>query len=196
MANRLTSRDIFLKIRIYSMGKSRTPLLDSLDAYQAAEVLRMLLHDDPDLLERVEAYSRRILERLDQEQIAEEITDAVCAIEDEDVWERAGRQEDGSYLYPGEAAYEMVEEILDAHLAEVKKYIRRGMPDPGREYCQGIILGFWRLENGIVGVRSDELDECMIGFIQDVREMWEREAGDPAQIRLLLDWMEEEGIPA
>ena len=44
-----------------SKRRSRTLLLDSLDAYQEALVLRMLLDDEPGLMDRAEAYSRRIL---------------------------------------------------------------------------------------------------------------------------------------
>ena len=49
---------------------------------------------------------------------------------------RAGRQAFG-YVEPGEAAWEILEEVVEPGLDEIKRLLSIGLEDPARAQCEG-----------------------------------------------------------
>ncbi len=174
--------------------QAKTPLLNTLDGERARTVLYQLIQEDPSLAPRAEKYARVLLESVQADLVADALSSEIEAIEREDVWESSGRQRDGSYLYPSEGAYEMIEEILEEYMLELRSYAERGMAEVGREYCKGIILGLWHIQTDSHADILDELPDGITDFIETVIEEWEKMVSNPDEKRLLRVWMEQEKI--
>jgi len=120
-------------------------VLTKLTGDQALHVLKRIAADDADLARKIEAEAKRLLMAVDVDETADEVFDALDAIDVEDCWERAGPHRDG-YTAPEEAAVELIEEVLQPFADQGERYHELGMPDQERDYCAGIILGLYRYE--------------------------------------------------
>ena len=87
-------------------SKSKTPVLDRLKPEETSEVLRCLLAAHPDLAAEAERTARAVIGAVTFEDIANDVEDAVCALDLDDLHGRAGRHEWG-YVEPTEAAWEI-----------------------------------------------------------------------------------------
>ncbi len=79
------------------------------------------------------------------EAVADEVEDAVRAVDLDDVYSRSGRHGSG-YTEPGEAAWELIEEAIEPFLGDIERHARLGFEAAALEVCQGIVLGLYRLE--------------------------------------------------
>jgi len=59
------------------------------------------------------------------------------ALEVEEVWDRAGPFYRHGYVYPGEATYQMMEEVLSPFFFELEKYQQLGMNAQANKVCTG-----------------------------------------------------------
>lgn len=177
-----------------STKQAKTPILDTLDGERARIVLYQLIRDDPSLAPRAEAIARTFLESVEIDMVADALSSEIEAIKIEEIWDSSGRQRDGPYIYPSERAYEMIEEIVEEYMHELRSYAQRGMAEAGREYCKGIILGLWHIQTDSHADIRDELPDEITDFIETVMEEWEKIVSDPDERALLRDWMEQKGI--
>ncbi len=177
-----------------STKQVKTPILDTLDGERARIVLYQLIRDDPSLAPHAEAIARTLLERVEIQRVADALSSEIEAIKIEEIWDSSGRQRDGPYIYPSERAYEMIEEILEEYMLELRSYAERGMAEVGREYCKGIILGLWHIQTDSHADILDELPDGITDFIETVIEEWEKMVSNPDEKRLLRVWMEQEKI--
>ena len=173
---------------------SVTPLLDSLSAEQAQDVLAQFIRDDPTLASRAEGVARDVLRIVGSEEIADSLAGDLAGIEIEDVWKTSGRTHDGGYLYPSERAWEMMDEIVAPYKEEMAAYLRRGMADESRLFCAGILLGIRRFEQDSGSALLDEAPDYCDDAFSSIREEWETAVGDPGQVRLLARLLEEKGF--
>ncbi|KAF5043021.1 hypothetical protein DSECCO2_506630 [anaerobic digester metagenome] len=172
---------------------SSTPLLDSLSVDQARFVLARLIGDDPALAARAEGIARDVLRMVDTEGIAESVASDLSRIEIEEVWETSGRRRDG-YVYPSERAWEMLDDALEPHKGEMMAYLKRGMIEESRLYCEGILLGIRRFQKTSRSGILDEVPDYCNETFDSVREEWEEAVGDAVQVRLLARFIEEKGL--
>ena len=89
-------------------GMNRTTsTLATLSADEKAIVLDQLLAGRPDLQKLAETYAVSLLSDEDRSAVADEVEDALQGWDIEELNARAGRQPDGGYVDPGEAADEI-----------------------------------------------------------------------------------------
>ena len=120
------------------------PLLDRLKPDEAATVFRRLLKAHPDLSSEADEIARSLLRQVEYEDVAAEIEDEIRALDYEDLNARAGGHEWG-YIEPSEAAWEILEEIVEPFLDDMKRHIGLGLEAEALEICKGMVLGLYRL---------------------------------------------------
>ena len=79
--------------------------------------------------------------------VAGEIEDALLQFDYDDLNGRPGRRSCG-YVEPSEAAAELLEEALDPFIDDMKRYLEAGLEGPACQFCQGILLGLFRVRDG------------------------------------------------
>ena len=121
--------------------------MDGFKPEETAAVLRRLLVAHPDLKGEAENIAKSVLHEVDLESIADEVEDAVRALDDADLNGRAGRHEWG-YVEPGDAAMEILEKTVEPFIEDLKRHIDLGLEAEALEICKGLILGLYRLGRG------------------------------------------------
>jgi len=127
------------------MKNQKQFLFDTLDAQDASQILKILYAEDSKIAARIEKIANEYLSGVDVEEIAENVYADLDDLQVEDLWDRSGPHHDG-YSEPGEMAYEMVEEVLEPYLADMKKYQKLDKPKEAKLYCMGILKGIGRYE--------------------------------------------------
>jgi hypothetical protein len=129
-------------------GKARKgSVLDRLKSEEAATVLHRLLAARPDLGTEAERIARSLLHEVTFEAVADEVEEAVRALDLEDLNSRAGRHAWG-YVEPTEAAWEVLEEAVGPFLDDMRRQIELGLEAEALEICKGVVLGLYRVEQG------------------------------------------------
>lgn len=175
-------------------AKSRTPILDSLDEGQAARVLYLLSRSDPEIGKKAEEIARDFLEEVSHEDIADEVYDGLDVLEIEDVWSSSGKRRDGEYVYPGERAHEMMEEVLAPFIAEMEACLGRGMKAQACEHCKGILLGLSRFEDESGSDLLDETEDSPSNLRDEVRESFGTLVKDPSLEEEVDRFCREKGV--
>lgn len=122
-------------------------MLDRLDSEEAAAVLRRLLVAHPEFVSETEGIARSLLRGETYAAIADQIEEAVQALDMTDLNARAGAHEWG-YVEPSEAAWEILEEVVEPFVADIERRIALGLEDAALQLCQGVVLGLYRVERG------------------------------------------------
>jgi len=122
-------------------------VLERLDSAEAASVLRLLLERHPELRSEAEAIGADLLSDVSFLPVADEVEEAVLQFDYDDLNARAGRHSWG-YVEPAEAAWELLEEAVEAFVDDMKRYRDLGLEKQAQELCQGILLGLYRVRHG------------------------------------------------
>jgi hypothetical protein len=143
--------------------ESQTNFLDRLDNAEAASVLRTLLDRHGELRSEAEAIARDALSGIEPLSVADDVENAVCQYEYDDLNGRAGSHSWG-YVEPAEAAWELLEEAVKPYVSEMKRFLEMGLDEQARRLCQGILLGLYRVRDGgandIIGWAPDFPEEA------------------------------------
>jgi len=153
-------------------------IIDHLSPTDALSILRILADGDEGLSKRIAEIAMDRLSGVDPEEVAADLYDALDALEVEEVWDRAGETRHG-YVEPGEAADEMIEEVLEPFLEELKKYQKLGMNAEARQLCMGLLWGFYQFEHESKSEFKDWAPDAPIVFAETVVDAWK--AGSPGQ---------------
>ncbi len=176
------------------MGRGTPRVLDDLSPSEGRSVLRILLHRHPELTEEAEEAARLIASDVDPDHIAEDIEYSARVLGFDELNARAGRQSWG-YVHPTEAAWEMLSEVLEDHLAEMKRLARLGLEGAATDTCVGILLGLYRLReargNPILEMAPDFCDERAT----DVLSQWTKAPGPLRGRRELPEGFVAEELP-
>lgn len=143
---------ITLMAGIYPNCKSNTEvgspkLLNKLDNAEAASVLKELLDRHSELRSEAEAIARDLLAEVSLFSVADDVESAVLQYDYDDLNGRAGNHSWG-YVEPSEAASELLEEAVEPFISDMKRYLDMGLEDQARQFCQGILLGLYRVRDG------------------------------------------------
>ena len=83
----------------------------------------------------------------------------------------------GGYVGPDEAAGELLDEAVEPFVNDMKRYLKMGLEDQARQFCQGILLGLYRVrdggENDILGWAPDFPGEAAANAL----EVWSETGG-------------------
>ncbi len=124
----------------------RKGTLDQVTADEAATVLRVLLKKHPDLTKEVEALAKSVIGDVSIEGVADEVEDAVRALDLDDLNSRAGRHAHG-YVEPSQAACDLVEEAVTPFIEDMERRAEAGQNEAALTTCVGIVLGLYRLRD-------------------------------------------------
>ena len=127
-------------------GRRGSRALDRLDNAELAEVLRALLARHRPLGEEAEAIAREMVASPDEEHVAEAVAWAISSVDTDAVNERAGEHPWG-YVYPNDAAWDLLEEAIKESLADMTRRAELGLAEAAATICRGIVTGLFRAQN-------------------------------------------------
>ena len=127
-----------------SSDKGKRSVLGNLKAEEALDVLHRLLATHPNLKKEAESIARSLLGEVNFEEIADEVQEAVSALDFDDLNARAGHHGQG-YVEPDEAAWEILEEAVEPFTVDIMRRIALGLEADALEICKGTVLGLYRV---------------------------------------------------
>lgn len=127
-------------------AKRTAGVLDKMSPGEQAGILRTLLERHPELRREAEAEAVEMMSAPSEEDVAEDVFDAVSSLSIEALNGRAGKQPFG-YVEPGEAAWEILEEAVEGFVADMKRRATLGLIEAATVICCGIVLGLHRAEH-------------------------------------------------
>lgn len=82
----------------------------------------------------------------DAESVAAGVLDDLKALETDDLWERSGGHAHGRYVEPTEAAFGMVREAVEPHMARIEDLLEEGREEAADVYVRGVLMGLYRYD--------------------------------------------------
>ena len=119
--------------------KSETSALSALSAPERGEVLSSLLRAHPSLVAEAERVAAGLLGGADRGRVAGDVAGALRALHLRDLAERAGPQWGGGYVDPGEAADELLAEVVELYLDDLDRRARRQARGAATEIGLGLL---------------------------------------------------------
>jgi hypothetical protein len=159
----------------------------------ALQVLKLLAQEDDALAERIVQIASQQLEQVDPEGVAEDVLGDLAGLEVEEVWDRAGKTRHG-YVDPGEAAYDMVGEVIEPYIDELRKYFALGMKVQARLQCMGLLLGLYEFETNATSEFKDWAPGFEREFAERVLTAWKDGLPTQADRSALKEFLRDEGI--
>ena len=123
----------------------KTSIIDQLSPYEALEVLKALICEDESLVNKIEEIAHEILSDINLEEIASTVYLELDSLDVEELWDRSGRTRHG-YVEPHEMASEMIDEVLEPFLENLKRYNQLSFREQAKRMCMGIIKGLYQFE--------------------------------------------------
>ncbi len=120
-------------------------IIDQLSPGQALAILKTLAASNEQLARRIAKMGSAYLSKVDMEEVAAALYDELDALEVEEVWDRSGKTRHG-YVDTGEAACQMIEEVVEPYLARLKKHQTLGMATEANKLCRGLLLGLYQFD--------------------------------------------------
>lgn len=151
-------------------------IIEQLTPADANAVLHALAFSNETLAAHIAELAMARFDEVDVEEVAAVLYDELEALEVEEVWERAGRKRHG-YVETGDAAYQMIEEVLTPFLADLARYQKLGLRDEANQMCEGLLLGFYRFEHESASRFKDWASDAPLSFAKTVLAAWR--AGSP-----------------
>ncbi len=155
------------KRRPRGAASNKKGALDRLTGDEAATVLRFFLERHPKLTKEVEALAKSVLGDVSIEDIADQVEDAVGALDLDDLNSRAGRHRYG-YVEPSQGAVDLVDEAVMPFIKDIKRRAEAGQHAAALNTCAGVVLGLYRL-------RDNDRDE-FLGWAPDAPDEMAGEA--------------------
>jgi len=148
-------------------------LLDILSPQDALEILKVLHAQDVKIADRIECLAHEFLKVVDIEAIAEEVYAQLDALDVEELWGRSGPNYEG-YHEPGEMAYEMLQEVLEPFLNDLKKCRELSLSKCAMLHCMGILKGIGRYDSQTKSQFKEWVPDDVWECGRDVLEEWEK----------------------
>jgi len=166
-------------------------IIDHLSPTDALSILRTLAASDKQLARSIAEIATAHLSEVDPEEVATVLYEELSFLEVEEVWDRAGPKRHG-YVDPGEAADEMVEEVIEPYLEEIKKYQELGMNTEANRMCMGLLLGLYRFDHESASEFKDWAPDAPSNFAWVVVDAWKAGAPSRADVKALKAFIEDE----
>ena len=166
-------------------------IIDHLSPTDALSILRTLADSDEQLAKRIAEIATAHLSEVDPEEVAAVLYHELDALEVEEVWDRAGPTRHG-YVDPGEAADQMIEEVIDPYLEELKKYQELDMNTEANRMCMGLLLGLHRFKHESTSEFKDWAPDAPNSFAWTVVDAWKAGAPSRADVKAVKTFIEEE----
>jgi hypothetical protein len=125
--------------------KGKSEILKTITGSDALLILNAFAQRDEIIKTTIEKIAMEILSAVDVDDLAAKVQGELELLQVEDVWARAGANQEG-YVEPGEGAWEMFEEVLRPFRYDVEKYKKLSMPKEATLYCMGILKGIYTFD--------------------------------------------------
>lgn len=139
--------------------RKRVSVLDRLKPEEAQAVLQRLLAAHRGLRAETRQIAKSLLSEVSFKSVADEVEQAVRALDLDDLGSRAGEHSWG-YTSPTEAAWELLEESVEPFIEDMKRQFALGLDAEALEICKGLALGLYR----VCDERGDEFLEWASDF--------------------------------
>ncbi|MBI4320136.1 MAG: hypothetical protein HY675_16730 [Chloroflexi bacterium] len=171
--------------------KDSHKIIDELSHADALSVLRALADEDERLGRRIAEIARGRLSDVDREEIANALYAELDTLDVEDVWDQAGSKRHG-YVEPSEVAYQMVEEVLEPFLDELRKYQKLGKPVEATQLCAGLLMGLYKFEGESTSEFKDWAADAPTSFAAEVVEAWKMGRPSDTDLVALKEFVQQE----
>jgi hypothetical protein len=171
--------------------KKPQEIINNLSPNEALSILQTLAANDEDLARRIAEIALTQWDEVDPEEVAEVVYATLDALEVEELWDRSGSTRHG-YMEPGEAADQMIDEVLAPFLADLKKYQRLGLSVQARQVCMGLLAGLRRFGQESASQFREWAPDAPTVFSQVVIEAWKTGAPSRADRKVVRTFIEEE----
>lgn len=165
-------------------------VIKRLSPQDALSVLRTLTREDESITARAAEIAIERLSTVDPEAVALKLCDELSLLEVEEIWDRAGPTRHG-YVDPGEAADQMIDEIMEPYLDELKKLQALGMNVQTNRLCMGLLLGLYRFKREATSEFKDWTPDAPSGFAWVVLDAWKEGAPSHSDIQILKLFIED-----
>jgi hypothetical protein len=125
---------------------SDEPIFDKIESSEALQILKTLAQGDPNIRQRIEEIFLNQVQEVDVAEISDTVFSDLDFLEVEELWDRSGSHRDG-YTDSVEAAWEMIEEVIEPHRENMQRLHALGMFREEMCYCMGVISGLYRFES-------------------------------------------------
>ena len=166
-------------------------IIDRLSPEDALVILKALARDGEQIAARIAEIALAHLSDVNWEEVALELYEELELLEVEEVWDRAGSTREG-YVEPGEAAEEMIGEVVEPYLEELKKLGALSMSTEANQMCKGLLLGLYRFRHESTVEFKDWASDAPSSFAWAVVEAWRMGEPSQADIAALKAFMEDE----
>ena len=124
--------------------KTATPALDALAGSEHSKVLAELLALHPELRPEAELIARTLLGAVTVEAVAQDLAWSLDAIPLEDIGARSGRIRGRGYVDENEAAWELLNEVIEPFLIDLRRRAGLRMTDAAAAIATGIVAGLYQ----------------------------------------------------
>jgi len=150
--------------------------IQGLSAYEAAQVLKNLLDENPGLLRETYDRAVKIADAVDAGCICDCVFTSLSMLHFDDLNGRAGRTQHG-YVSSDEATWELFEEVLTPFINDIAKNLERGLRNAAKACCIGIIKGLQMYDEDPDSEFGGCVEDVPREFIDIVVEEWKK--GNP-----------------
>lgn len=161
------------RITVTIVKKTRQ-IIQNLSPADGLAILKILANADEQIAVRIGEVATTYLSEVDPEDVAGGLYEELDSLQVEEVWDRAGSTRHG-YMEPYEAAYQMIEEILDPYFADLRKYQQLNMPRQAMHLCMGLLQGFYLFEHESTSEFKNWATDAPLDFAQEVVAAWKAE---------------------
>lgn len=172
------------------MTGKKTKILDQITAEDAFAILRTLVEEDEGVRKRTEKIAREHLRGVEVDNVASEVYLGLNNIEVEDLWAQSGRTRYG-YVDPYERAWEMLEEVLESFMEELRKYQKLGMDKEAKTYLTGILKGIYRFEKESTSEFSEWVVDAPEEYFELILDEWRKGRENQGDIMKIEDFVRE-----
>lgn len=106
-------------------------------------MLTAVLTAHPELVGEAEEFGRRLLAATTVEEIATDVSCGLLLIPLEDLGARAGRVRGRGYVHETDAAWELVREVVEPFVADMRRRASLGLADGAAVVAAGIVAGLY-----------------------------------------------------
>ena len=122
--------------------KKRRLNVEDLSTREMTDILRRLLGKKGEVADVVRAEMERCFTEVAPDAVAADVHVELERLDVEELWNRSGRSRYG-YTHPAEAAWEMIEEVLEPHIDRIRDYHETGKKKECDRYTLGVLKGIY-----------------------------------------------------
>ena len=162
--------------------------LQNLTFREAFIVLQQIISEKPELEAFIFQVAQRVVTDFSDEEIVGAVYKNLYSLDVEDIYNNSGKSNYG-YVEPTEYANEMLVEVIEPYIDEMKKYHERKMMVEVKKYCLGIIKGlkkFSECDSEFVEWVFDDIHQIMEEIFDEYKAL-NPKSEDIAEIEYLLE---------